>query len=129
MLIGGGVPAAAAGAVCALGAFWWGSSTALAVVVGVGTGLVAMALPALVLAVAGRWHPGLAAVAGLTVFSLVMLGILQVREWAMAQPSLVSPWAPPAVGVGLAVTVVGWSFGLMRAVKAARLPIWDRPEP
>ena len=52
MLIGGGVPAAAAGAVCALGAFWWGSSTALAVGVGVGTGLVAMALPALVLAVA-----------------------------------------------------------------------------
>jgi hypothetical protein len=129
MLVGGGVPAVAAGGICALGALWWGPSTALAVGVGVVTGLVAMALPALVLAVAGRWHPGVAAVAGLSVFSAVVLGILQVREWAVGQSPLESPWAPPAVGVGLAVTVVLWSFGLMRAVRAARLPIWDPPAP
>ena len=124
MLRGGGLPGLVAGVVVALAALGWGRAEALGAMVGALTGLVAMALPAVVLLAIGRWNPALVTLAGMSLYSLVLAGIWAVRSWVVVAEGFSSV----AAGVDLAATVLAWSLGMMLALRSARLPIWDRVE-
>lgn len=123
MLVGGGVPSLVTTVALVLGAALMGPGHMRGALIGAATGMVAMALPPVVLLVTGRWSVHASAGAGVATYGVVVFEVLLVREFVIYEESIESA----TVGLSLGLVVFVWSLGLMRAMRTARIPIFDPP--
>lgn len=123
MLFGGLGHALVLAAAISVPAVMFGTRHAAGALIGAVLALPALAVVPGLMRISRRWSPVAAMGAAIGTYSLVMSALwlvsVQVGAWSAVSGE--------GLAAGFGGAVLGWSVGVMRAVRRARQTVWDEP--